>query len=59
MRILMISAEAPPMKRAGALVDVLDACRMSSENANTKSASFFRSIAEIREKAEVEPRTRA
>ncbi|PYK94843.1 MAG: hypothetical protein DME40_01665, partial [Verrucomicrobia bacterium] len=25
MRILMISAEAPPLHRAGALVDVLDA----------------------------------
>src|SRR5256714_14774935 len=54
MRILMISAEAPPLQRAGALVDVLDALPhqlREREHEVSVALPFYR---EIREHNEVE-----
>jgi starch synthase len=54
MRILMISAEAPPMKRAGALVDVLEALPHELRQREHEISVILPFYREIRENAAVE-----
>src|SRR5438045_8405275 len=54
MRILMISAEAPPLHRAGALVDVLDALPHELRERGHEVSVVLPFYREIRENHEVE-----
>ena len=54
MRILMISAEAPPLQRAGALVDVLDALPHELRERGHEVSVALPFYREIRENREVE-----
>src|SRR5205823_13375492 len=54
MRILMISAEAPPLRRAGALVDVLDALPQELRERGHEVSVVLPFYREIRENSLVE-----
>jgi starch synthase len=54
MRVLMISAEAPPLQRAGALVDVLDALPHELRQRGHEVSVVLPFYREIRENSEVE-----
>src|SRR5205823_7870379 len=54
MRILMISAEAPPLHRAGALVDVLDALPHELRERGHEVSVVLPFYREIRENNELE-----
>jgi starch synthase len=54
MRILMISAEAPPLQRGGALVDVLEALPHELRQRDHEISVVLPFYREIRENAEVE-----
>jgi starch synthase len=54
MRILMISAEAPPMKRAGALVDVIEALSHELRRREHEISVILPFYREIRENADIE-----
>ena len=54
MRILMISAEAPPLHRAGALVDVLDALPRELRERGHEVSVVLPFYREIRENSLVE-----